>query len=128
MSTRILIVDDSVVVRKYLSDLLSAEPDLDAIVAPNGKVALDKIRLQSPRLVILDVEMPVMDGLQATRLIREWERHHDCSATPIIPVTADALSEHREQLLALGCDAYLSKPVSREALIPVVQANSQRRT
>jgi CheY-like chemotaxis protein len=101
---------------------------MSLVEAENGAIGVEKFKIGEYDLVLMDLRMPVMDGLQATRLIREWERHHDCSATPIIPVTADALSEHREQLLALGCDAYLSKPVSREALIPVVQANSQRRT
>jgi two-component system chemotaxis response regulator CheB len=68
--TQILVVDDSLVVRNILAKLLSGEPSFEVVgTASNGQIALDQIRLQQPDLVILDVEMPVMGGLETLKNI-----------------------------------------------------------
>jgi two-component system chemotaxis response regulator CheB len=69
---RILVVDDSVVIRKVLSDTLLADPALEVVgVASNGRIALAKIPLLKPDLLTLDIEMPVMDGLQTLAAARK---------------------------------------------------------
>ena len=73
---RVLIVDDAVVIRRLLSDVLESDPDLEvAGTAANGRIALSKIRELNPDLVTLDVEMPEMDGLEALLEIRKDHNH-----------------------------------------------------
>ncbi len=106
--TRILLVDDSVIMRQYLSELVAGQPSMEVVgTAPNGEVALKKIPQASPDLVVLDVEMPVMDGLQTLGHIRKTE-----PTLPVImfssvmvagsPVTVEALT--------LGATDYVTKP------------------
>jgi CheY-like chemotaxis protein len=68
--------------------------------------------------------MPVMDGLTATRAIREWEHAHQRPPTPIIALTASALKGDKEKCLAAGCTAYLSKPIKQEVLLQTIKEQS----
>jgi len=105
---RILVVDDSVVIRKLLSDTLSADPALEVVgVASDGRIALAKIPLLNPDLVTLDIEMPVMDGLQTLAAVRKLY--------PKLPVIMfSTLTEHGAaatlDALALGASDYATKP------------------
>jgi CheY-like chemotaxis protein len=69
----------------------------------------------------MDVQMPVMDGHQATRLIRAWEAQTARAATPIISLTAHAIKEEIDKCLAAGCDTHLSKPVKKATLVETIQ-------
>ncbi len=72
-------------------------------------------------LVLMDIQMPVMDGYEATRKIREYEnRQGGSSPTPIVAVTANAFKEDQERCLAAGCTDYLAKPVSKIKLLQCV--------
>ena len=71
-------------------------------------------------LILMDVEMPRMDGLEATRLIRSAELERGCRPAPIVAVTGHALPEYRDRCLAAGCDTYLVKPIRMRALLDVV--------
>jgi CheY-like chemotaxis protein len=71
----------------------------------------------------MDVQMPVMDGLRATELIRAFERQMGLSPTPILALTANAFLSDRELSRAAGCDGHLSKPISRETLVSAVKAS-----
>ncbi|MBI3856533.1 MAG: chemotaxis response regulator protein-glutamate methylesterase [Planctomycetes bacterium] len=106
--TRILVVDDSALVRKLVSEVLAGEPDLEvAGTAPNGKIALVKIGRSCPDLVTLDVEMPEMDGLETLRVLR---RSHP--ALPVImlsSLTERGASATVDSLL-LGARDYVAKP------------------
>jgi two-component system chemotaxis response regulator CheB len=128
---RVLIVDDSVVVRRILCDVVSTEPDLEvAGYASNGRLGLDRIPQVNPDLVVLDLEMPVMDGLQALSAIRrDWPK------LPVIMYSSLTLKGASATLdaLAMGASDYLTKPnriVSpseairqvREALIPRIRS------
>ena len=72
-------------------------------------------------LVLMDRQMPVMDGLTATRTIRAWEKEHGRAPTPIIALTASALKGDRETCLAAGCTAYLSKPIKQHVLLQAIR-------
>jgi DNA-binding response OmpR family regulator len=72
-------------------------------------------------LVLMDRQMPVMDGLTATRRIRAWEQANDRAPTPIIALTASALKGDRETCLAAGCTAYLSKPIKQDVLLQAIR-------
>ena len=83
-------------------------------VAANGREAVDKFAGGQFDIVLMDLQMPEMDGLQATRLIREWEQLHQKAPTPILACTAHADSQ--EASLAAGCTGHLVKPISKERL------------
>jgi two-component system, chemotaxis family, protein-glutamate methylesterase/glutaminase len=108
---RVVVVDDSVVVRRVLTDMLAAAPGVELVgTASNGKLALDKIRATRPDIVTLDIEMPVMDGLATLRLLR--------AEFPQLPVIMfSTLTTHGGvatlDALALGATDYLTKPESR---------------
>ena len=75
-------------------------------------------------LVLMDRQMPVMDGLTATRAIRAWEQANDRPPTPIIALTASALKGDREKCVAAGCTAYLTKPIKQEVLLQAIKEHS----
>ena len=89
-------------------------------VAETGLIACEMFKAGHYDLVLMDRQMPVMDGLAATRVIRFWEKANDRSPTPIIALTASALKGDRETCLAAGCTAYLTKPIKQEVLLQAI--------
>ena len=85
-------------------------------VAENGAQALSMAQTQRYDVVLMDVQMPEMDGLEATQALREWEQARQLSRLPIVAMTAHALSGDRERCLAAGMDDYITKPIRTEAL------------
>ena len=104
---RVLIVDDSTVARKVLSDALAPEADIEVITAPNGRVALAKVAHANPDLVTLDLEMPEMDGLATLRALRSTNRR-----LPVIMFSSLTVRGAASTLDALACGAndYVTKP------------------
>jgi len=112
---RILLVEDyqpNILVATSYLEMLGVDCD----VAKNGQEALDKIAAGKYALVLLDVQMAVMDGLEATRQIRERERKQHLPRLPIIGMTAYALAGDRQRCLDVGMDEYISKPFEPEEL------------
>jgi len=93
-------------------------------IAETGATACEMFAAGHYDLVLMDRQMPVMDGLTATRAIRAWEQAHDRSPTPIIALTAAALKGDREQCLAAGCTAFLTKPIKQEVLLQAIREHS----
>jgi two-component system chemotaxis response regulator CheB len=131
---RVLVVDDSTVIRRVVTGELSADPEIEVVgTAPNGRVALDKMTQVSPDLVILDIEMPEMDGLATLAELRKLY--------PRVPVVMfSALTERGAtatlDALALGATDYFTKPVGnldesrrviREELAPAIKALCAKR-
>jgi CheY-like chemotaxis protein len=83
-------------------------------VAANGKEAFDMVAGFTYDLVFMDCQMPVMDGFDATRLIRKLDSHR--GKVPIVALTAHAMAEERQRCLAAGMDAHLAKPITPKAL------------
>jgi CheY-like chemotaxis protein len=88
--------------------------------AENGKIAVDKFVHGSYDLVLMDMQMPVMDGYAAVRLIRTWEREHHLAATPVLALTASTLDDDIARASDAGCDRHISKPVRKAALLAAI--------
>ncbi len=116
---RILMAEDSPDNRTIALAYLEETP-YRINVAETGKAAFEMFRTGDYDLILMDRQMPVMDGLSATRAIRAWEKANDLTPTPIIALTASALKGDRETCLAAGCTAYLTKPIKQEALLQAI--------
>jgi chemotaxis protein histidine kinase CheA len=109
----VLVVDDSITVRKVSERLLSAH-GMDVALARDGYEALSLLEEQRPDVVLLDVEMPHMDGYELAQRLRGDLRHRDL---PIIMVTSRAGAKHREQAARSGVDVYIGKPYEESDLL-----------
>jgi len=116
---RILVAEDHYVSQEVAREILLAAGYACEIV-PNGKAATEAFRLGRYDLVLMDCQMPEMDGFEATRLIREFEREHARPRTPVIALTANAIKGDRERCLAAGMDDYTSKPLNPDRLLDTV--------
>jgi two-component system, sensor histidine kinase and response regulator len=111
----ILLVEDHPVNREISRDMLS-EIGCRVVVAENGVLALEAVARETFDLVLMDCQMPVMDGFQATRRIRDIEHGKGRSPVPVIALTANALSGDREDCLAAGMTDYMPKPLPLHAM------------
>ena len=118
-SLRILLAEDTEINRLVISAYLKNLPyQLD--FAENGEIAVTKFMSAVYDLVLMDMQMPVVDGCTAVRTIREWERSQRRSAIPIFALTAYALEEDRIKSLSAGCNLHLSKPVRKDTLLKAI--------
>lgn len=115
----ILLVEDSVDNRMITLAYLRDTP-YHVETAENGAIALKAFTAGQFDLVLMDRQMPVMDGLTATRAIRDWEQANHRPPTPIVALTAAALKGDQEQCIAAGCTAYLTKPIKQEILLQAI--------
>lgn len=115
-------VDDSefnrILIKEYLKKTNYVITEAD-----NGKIALDKVKNEDFDFILMDMQMPVMDGYIATKEIRAWEMNTNHFHTPIIATTAYALIEEQEKSISAGCDQHLSKPISRDSLLKVLNSD-----
>ena len=112
---RVLLAEDTPI-NQTLQTILLNRMGYEVSIANNGLEAVEAFRSGSFDLVLMDIQMPEMGGLEAAQLIREFEVAQRSSRTPIIAVTANALKGDREHYMASGVDGYVSKPISFEAL------------
>lgn len=121
---RVLIVEDNPINRKMLYLMLESA-GFDVRKAVNGKEAVEQYQNWRPHIVWMDMMMPVMDGIAATKQIRGMESEaasrEDESKTVIIALTADVLGETREKAVAAGCDDYLTKPVKEADVFKIMR-------
>ena len=116
----VLLVDDNPDNRMLIKAYLKKTPhSLDE--AENGSLAVDMYKQNSYDLVLMDVQMPIMDGHEATRLIRAWEIEQDKKHTTIISLTAHAIREEIDKCMAAGCDSHISKPVKKATLLQTIE-------
>jgi two-component system chemotaxis response regulator CheB len=137
---KVMVVDDSVVVRKIVTDVLSADPAIDVVgTAVNGKTALAKLDQLKPDLITMDIEMPEMDGIQAVRAIRGGQAGPGHSRVPIVMFSTltDRGATATLDALSAGANDYVTKPANvgsvaasmesvREQLIPKIKALTGR--
>ena len=113
MSKRILVVEDHEDNRQILRDLL-ASAGYEMIEAENGEDGVAAAAAQQPDLILMDIQLPILDGYEATRRIKADPA---LKAIPIIVVTSYALSGDEDKARAAGCDAYVAKPYSPRLLL-----------
>lgn len=118
----ILIADDNEVSLEMLSDYLEVN-GYRVCTARNGLEAVEQTRALLPSLVLMDIHMPLMNGLEAIRAIRSEAQ---LARTPIIALTALATAGDAERCVAAGADDYLSKPFSLKRLVAVIQSHLSR--
>jgi len=120
----ILLVDDSqdniLLIQSYLK---KTQHKID--IAENGEIAVEKFKSGSYDIVLMDMQMPVMDGYTAAKAIRKFESEKRASATPIIALTAYALKEDTQKSIDAGCTAHLTKPIKKAKLLEVLSEYTQ---
>lgn len=108
MAKKILIVEDNELNMKLFCDLLEAH-DYETIQTQDGMAALDLARDHSPDLILMDIQLPEVSGLEVTKWIKEDE---DLRRIPVVAVTAFAMKGDEEKIREGGCEAYIAKPIS----------------
>lgn len=121
---KVLVVEDHPRNREVMTILLEQIEAIPACVA-NGADAMARIRSDRYDLILMDMQMPDIDGLEVTRMIRDREHQMGLFRTPIIMVTANTLPDHVARAIAAGCDAHLSKPFTPEALYGLITKVTQ---
>ncbi len=116
---RVLLVEDNDVNRMVAERMLAAS-GVDVLCARDGRHALEKLDESAVDCVLMDVQMPVMDGLEATRRLRDREAERAAEPVPVVALTANALEGERGRCLDAGMDDYVAKPFQRDQLLEVV--------
>jgi len=116
----ILLADDSSD-NRFLIQAYLKHSGYQLDLAETGRVAVEMYQARKYDLVLMDVQMPVMDGHTATRMIRDWEKQSNLSPVPIIALTAHAYQEEMQKSLAAGCSDHLTKPIKKNTLLNAIQ-------
>ena len=114
-SLDVLVAEDNEINQIYIKYLLE-ELGISFKIVGNGRLALDKCKALKPKVIFMDISMPEMNGFEATRAIRAFEKENKLHRTPIIAATAHALKPDQERCLEAGMDDYISKPISIKGL------------
>jgi PAS domain S-box-containing protein len=125
-SLKILLAEDSpdnqLLIQLYLK---KTNHELD--IADNGELAVEKFISGNYDLVLMDIQMPIMDGYTAAGKIREWEKEKNIKAVPILALTAHALKGEKERCVGAGCSDYLTKPIKKEKLLKVFEGYAEKK-
>lgn len=115
---KILIVEDNEINMKLIRTILKSKGYL-LVEARDGEEALQSIVMERPDLILMDIQIPKIDGLEATRKIRAME---DLKDTLIIALTAHAMEGDKEKILDAGCDGYIAKPINTRTFISEIES------
>jgi len=113
MDTVVLLVEDNEV-NRYLARYLLEHSGFTVVTATNGAEALEQARAHKPDLILMDIQMPVMDGYEATRLLKA---NPALQSVPVVALTAYAMPHERERALAAGCAGQIEKPINTKTFI-----------
>jgi CheY-like chemotaxis protein len=117
---RILLAEDSPDNRLLIAAYFKRLP-YQVETAENGKIAVEKFTSGCYDLVLMDIQMPVMDGYTAMRIIRAWETDHGLPATPILALTASTLDDDIRRAFDAGCNTHIAKPVRKATLLEAIK-------
>ena len=118
MTKTVLVVEDNDLNMKLFHDLLDAN-GYGTLQSKTGKEALEIVKKQTPDLVLMDIQLPDVSGLEVTRLIKENEKTKNI---PVIAITAFAMKGDEEKIRQGGCEAYMSKPISVPKFLEMVRS------
>ena len=116
---RILLAEDHPTNQKVVQLILQSV-NVELEIVENGQLALDRLMAERFDVVLMDMQMPELDGLSATRRLREFEAAEGLTRTPVIMLTANAMDEHIRAGREAGADQHLSKPIRATALIETI--------
>ena len=117
----VLLAEDNIVNQHMMTELLS-QLGVDVEVAENGQVVLAELEKKTYDVILMDCQMPVLDGFEATKKIRQLESNrNEENPIPIVALTANVMDGYRQKCIDAGMDEYLSKPVSSKSLVKVLQ-------
>jgi CheY-like chemotaxis protein len=116
---RVLLAEDHPTNQKVVQLVLDSV-GIDPVIVENGRLAIEALHAARFDVVLMDMQMPELDGLSATTQLRVWEREQGLPRTPVIMLTANALDEHVKASLDAGADLHLSKPIRADALIEAI--------
>jgi CheY-like chemotaxis protein len=119
-SLKILLVEDNPVNQK-LAKLMLERAGYSIVVAKNGVEAIDCVKQTRYNIILMDIQMPEMDGYETTRRLREIEEKENSERIPILAVTANALKGDKAKCLECGMDDYISKPIKREEIFEMIE-------
>jgi signal transduction histidine kinase/CheY-like chemotaxis protein len=117
---KILVAEDNLINLRLLETIL-VQNHYGVVAVDNGQKAVDAYLKEDFDIVLMDIDMPVMDGLTANRLIKEIDRHEGRGFTPVIALTAHALIGDRERIIGAGLDAHLAKPIDKNFLLQTIE-------
>jgi two-component system cell cycle response regulator DivK len=118
---RILYIEDNYQNKRLVRKILSAK-GYEVLEAEDGITGVEMALSELPDLILMDISIPGIDGIEATRQIKEQEY---AAHIPIVALTANAMRGDRERFLAAGCDDYLPKPISTPDLLRVIQEHTE---
>ena len=117
---KVLVVDDNAI-NQMVAEAVLTKLDYSVEIASNGKLAVELIKRSSFDLVFMDLQMPVMGGIEATRLIRNQQTNSNTGKLPIIAMTANAMEDDREECISAGMDDYITKPINKESVARIIE-------
>ena len=118
MSHKVLVVDDTSINRELIFNILKvSDNEYDVLEASNGKEGYESAVSNLPDVILMDLRIPKMDGIQATKIIKE----KSLSEAPIIGMTASVMNDERESYIAAGMDVLVEKPVNFDNLVSMIK-------
>ncbi len=118
--TKILVAEDNLINLRLLETIL-LQQGFKVTAVDNGQKAVDAYLKEPYDLVLMDIDMPIMDGLTANRLIKEIDKRDNRGSIPVIALTAHALIGDRERIIGAGLDAHLAKPIDKNFLLQTIE-------
>jgi len=115
---KFLIIEDSPTMRQLIRFALNRLPQAEVIEASDGVDGLKKLSSNEVDLILTDINMPIMDGLKLVSLVRSNDSYRDI---PIVIITTEGAQEDRERAMALGANAYITKPIQSASLLKTVK-------
>ncbi len=122
---KILLVEDNKANQMFMKVILK-KLNLNFDIASDGVEAVEKFKTNTYNLILMDENMPNMNGIEATKRIREYEKENNLTHTPIVALTANALKGDRERFMAIGMNEYLTKPLNKEKLSKILNKMIKR--
>lgn len=116
----VLVAEDNRINQKLMFNIFK-NLEVDITLANNGKVAFELFKEHEYDVIFMDIEMPVMSGIEASKAIMSYEKHHGLNHTPIVALTANTDQSDKDKYLEMGMDRYLGKPIQTEALKTILR-------